>query len=167
MVGKIKIKSESAWHLLDAYFSREDGIEPASIDGVPVLVPGKLGDVPVIQVPASATPEMLDRISKAVIEACSMEPFIITSNVQLLRFKKIDERTAMNMMAKTKAKLEKLGAERERIEAEVDAKNGDGNGPLADGERASDADAGQPARGTESGRVDAAESGQLEESSQG
>lgn len=153
MVEKIKAKHEPEWHLLEAWFTREDGMEPASVDGVPVLIPGKLGDVPVIQIPASATPDVFDRISKAVTEAADVEPFIITSNVQILRFKKITDREAKALMAKTRDKLKKIGEERERLQAAADgeavpteARYGDGSVPdgIGDGDVGADEPEGDP-----------------------
>jgi hypothetical protein len=118
MVDKIKPQKlgRPTWHLLQEFFSHEDGLEPAGIDGIPVLIKGRLRDVPVIQVPASCQPEFFDRISKAVTEACGVEPFILTSNVQMLRFKAVSDREALALMAEAKAKLSSVERARERIQ---------------------------------------------------
>jgi hypothetical protein len=169
VVEKIKAKHEPEWHLLEGFFTREDGMEPASIDGVPVLIPGKLGEVPVIQIPASATPDVFDRISKAVIEAAGVEPFIITSNVQILRFKRISEKKAKAMMAKTKEQLSRIGAERDRLQgedeaaADADAEEGDGDGSEPDGLGVGDAGADGAEGAGDGGGDDAAQPGLVEE----
>lgn len=165
MVEPIKKRREPEWHILKAWFTREDGMEPASVDGVPVLIPGKLGDVPVIQIPASATPEVFDRISKAVIEACGVEPFIITSNVQVLRFEKITDREAKALMAKTRDGLKRVEDERERLQAAeaapaVDDQDRDGDGSVADGLGDGDALADEPEGSTDDGGDDAAQQGE-------
>lgn len=147
MVEKIKREREGEWHVLESTFSREDGLEPASVDGVPVLVPGKIGDVPVVQIPASATPEMFERISKAITEAIGVEPFIITSNVQLLKFRRVDDRTAKNMMRAAREKMEAM-------RAGVEAKAGDGDGSQPDGIGSGDAGA-DDAEGDTDDRVEA------------
>lgn len=176
MVEKIKAKHEAEWHLLEGFFTREDGMEPASIDGVPVLIPGKLGDVPVIQIPASATPDVFDRISKAVIEAAGVEPFIITSNVQILRFKRITDKAAKALMAKTKEQLSKIGAERDRLQEQAETgtsdaaspppaadDEGDGDGLEPDGLGVGDAGTDEPEGDAEGDRDDAAQPGLVEE----
>lgn len=70
------------------------------MEGMPVLVPGRLGDVPVIQLPASATHEQMDAISKAVTEVLGVEPFVTTTNVVFYRFERMsDEKAQAEMQA--------------------------------------------------------------------
>lgn len=142
MVEKLKPKPDR-WHLLESWFTRDGEMEAASVDGVPVLIPGKLGDVPVIQIPASATPDVFERISKAVTEACGIEPFIVTSNVQILRMRSIDEKRAKAIMRDVREKSEKYRAKLADMAAAgangSEHEDGDGDGSEPDGIGAGDA----------------------------
>ena len=154
MVEKIKDRSGDEWHVLDAYFTQEGAIEPASVDGVPVLVPGKLGDLIVVQVPASVSPDDLERFSKVLTEVMGKEPLVVTTNVQFFKFRRVSHVEARSLMRKSREEFEKgMNAVRAKMEAADGAS--DGNGSVPDGERVGDGGAGD-ALGAGDDRVDEA-----------
>jgi hypothetical protein len=145
---------------MDSLFSEDSGMEPALVDGVPVVVLGKLEDAAVLQLPQSTPPEDFDRISRAFTEAAGEPPIVLTSNVRMVKLTKIDAQEAASIQRQA-------AANRKAMET---ADESDGDGSLADGERIGDAgsdvatDKGAPADGALDG---APESGLVKEPREG
>lgn len=122
-----------------SYFDQRGVLEPTKVEGVPILVPGKIGDVPVVQLPGIASPEHVARISKAIHEACGIAPIVTSTNVLILRLEKISDAEAHAQIKKHREQLAQASAEEEaaRAAAAPDVvqlpDSSDGDGPVAHG----------------------------------
>lgn len=152
--SKTKTKKRGAftsWFRLESFFGPNEGITPAVVEGMPVFIPGKLFELPVIQVPMSVDPDRVEEIARVVQEATGKEPLVITSNVRLLKLVRVGEAEAQRMM--------KEAADAEKIRDEGTAA-GDGDGSVADGERPRDPVSGVPEGGPDGGSEDAPRQGE-------
>jgi hypothetical protein len=96
---QIKTTTPGTWHQLVELFDPEEGIAPATVDDMPpMVVNGKLEDVPVITVPTSATAGQVRRIAEAVEEAIGKAPLVVTNNVKLLKLRPLSDKQARGIM---------------------------------------------------------------------
>jgi len=91
------------WYQFVEQFDPEVGIVPARPEGLPpVVVQGKLSDIPVVKVPVTATAAQAQRISGVIEEACGVAPIVITSNVMLLKLRRVSEKQAKGLLQSAK-----------------------------------------------------------------
>lgn len=128
MVAKIKDRSGEEFHVLEGWFGREGTFEPSVVDGTVVIVPGCLGDIPVIQLPASASAEDYERVSRVIQEVTNIVPLVVTPNVSIMKMRRVSGQEAARLVQKS-------------IREAANA-HGDGNGFVSDGQRTGDAVAG-------------------------
>jgi hypothetical protein len=92
-------KKPQEWYALEELFTEGLGIQPANLEAdgskVPIFIPGKLKDIPVVMVPMSASDGQIDAISKMIQEVLGRAAIIITSNVRFLRLVQIDPRVVV------------------------------------------------------------------------
>lgn len=120
------------WHRLDGYVLDDGGFLPGMVNGVPVFVQGKLNDIPVIQVPMAASPDQINEIAKAFHGASGVSPFVITSNVKLLKLVAVTENEAMVAIIKAK----EAAAARAAQELASGTSQSVGSGPQPNGDGA-------------------------------
>lgn len=94
------------WYQLVELFDPEEGVFPATPEGLPpVVVQGKLSDVPIVQLPVTATAAQARRVSEVIEEACGVLPIVITNNVRLLKMRRVSEKQAKGMLEDAKLQV--------------------------------------------------------------
>lgn len=87
------------WYQLVDYFDPEMGVVAATPkDLPPVVLEGKIEDVPVIKVPVTVTQSQAARISAVVEEIVGHAPLVITSNVELCKLRPLSKQQADGLM---------------------------------------------------------------------
>ncbi len=94
----------SFWCVIEAAYTDDEGLKPMKYDGVPFKVKGNIGRALHIEVAANITQQQADRVSKAVMEAHGHEPLVLTSNVKLIRFRRVSEEQARALVLEGEAK---------------------------------------------------------------